>query len=362
MVFADAGIATGVVVFDTTTAHAHHEVAVRRLASGAHSTDEVIEGVRTDSAPFEVFRRDAELDERPWRFPNPYAHELYARFDRLGEPLSTMCVLGQGMQTGANNVFGKLTAAEADTLDLAAALLKPRARNSDIDRFYISDSEELVLYLEDVAGYDRLPKKVRAYLEQPDNEKKLKDRAAYKRGNCEWWRYTWPLHKDLHGQPRLVCPYRTGHLRFAIDEDFSWMTLTDTTVAFVRDGVGEDIRYLLGLLNTKLLTFRFRGLAKLTGHNMWEAFDNSIGELPIHRIDFDDPADRGVHDAIVRLVGGIESATVAAREGLSPADRSLGARRAEALLDQVDELALDLYGITDAEERGSVLALGVPLV
>jgi hypothetical protein len=51
----------------------------------------------------------------------------------------------------------------------------------------------------------------------------------------------------------------------------------------------------------------------------------------------------------------------ASRDGLSPADRSLGACRAEALLDRLDELALDLYGITSPEERASVLALGAPL-
>jgi hypothetical protein len=40
---------------------------------------------------------------------------------------------------------------------------------------------------------------------------------------------------------------------------------------------------------------------------------------------------------------------------------SIGARRAEAAFDQLDELVLDLYDITDAEERASVLALGSPL-
>ena len=361
MVFADAGIATSVVVFDTTQPHGVHKADIRRLASGAHTTAEVIEGIRTDAAPFEVFARDAKLDARPWRFPNPYAHALYQRIDAAGDELSQLCVLGQGMQTGANGVFGKLAARDVAELGLPSRLLKPRARNSDIDRFYISDSDEQVLYLEDVTRYQSLPEKVRAYLELPANKKKLKGRAAHQRGDCDWWRYTWPLHKDLHTSPRLVCPYRTGHLRFAIDEDFSWLTLTDTTVAFMRNGTKEDIRYVLGLLNARLLTFRFRGLAKLTGHSMWEAFDNSIAELPMRRIDFDNPEDRERHDAIVRLVKDIEKATRAAHEGISAADRSLGARRAEARTEQLDSLVLDLYGIADAEQRASVSALGAAL-
>jgi hypothetical protein len=361
MVFADAGIATSIVVFDTTQPHSEGSVDVRRLRSGAYSTAEVIEGGRTNGSPFEAFTRVAKLDGHPWHFPNPYAHALYERFDTVGEELSTVCVLGQGMQTGANGVFGRLRAADVADFGLPVEFLKPRARNSDIDCFYIAGSDEQVLYLENVSRYADLPQAIRQYLELPTNQEKLKSRAAYERGDCDWWHYTWPLHKDLHTQPRLVCLYRTGHLRFGIDEDFSRLTLTDTTVAFMRDGVNEDIRYILGLLNTRLLTFRFRGLAKLTGQNMWEAFDNSIGELPVRRIDFDDPADRNRHDTIVRLVKDIEKATTAANEGMSASDRSLGARRAEALVEQLDELAMDLYGVTDAEERANVLALGAPL-
>lgn len=359
-VFADAGIATSIVVFDTTEPHGDAEIEVRRLPSGRHTTMEVIEGVRRDSAPFEAFDRRIQLDHRPWRLPNPYAHALYERIDAGGEPLSTLCVLGQGMQTGANGVFAGLSANDVSKLELPHDLLKQRARNSDIDRFGIRDSDEWGLYLEDVKTFSALPEPVRNYLSSTANTKKLRARAAFKRGNCEWWRYTWPLHKDLHTRPRLVCPYRTGHLRFALDEDFSWLTLTDTTIAFIKDDVQEDIRYLLGLLNSRLLTFRFRGLAKLTGRDMWEAFDNSIGELPIRRIDFERAADRERHNDIVRLVQQLESAVAGEQTAESTTEESMAMRRLEALLSQLDDLAFDLYGIADPEERTNILALGAP--
>lgn len=360
MVFADAGIATTIVVFDTSQAHGDSEVEVRRLPSGRYATSQVIDGVRNDTTPFEAFNPKVALGDQPWRFHNPYIDGLFRRIDSRGVPLIRLCELGQGMQTGANGVFGKLTAADVVDHDLPPELLKPRARNSDIDRFYIADSEEFLLYLEDASNFRALPQPVRDYLRIPINERKLRDRAAFKRGDCEWWRYTWPLHKDLYHQPRLVCPYRTGHLRFALDETFVWLTLTDTTVAFKRAGVQEDMRYLLGLLNTRLMTFRFRGLAKLTGEDMWEAFDNSIRDLPIHRINFEDATERGTHDTVVRLVKDIEQATAAARDALSASDRSVAARRARALSDQLDDIALDLYGITDGDERENVLALGAP--
>lgn len=358
MVFADAGIATSIVVLETGQPHGDNEVEVRRLSTGVVSTAEVIEGTRADSVPFESFARKATLDKRPWRFPNPMVDELYQRIDAAGEWLSSVCELGQGMQTGANNVFGRITESDIAQHDLPAEVLKPRARNSDIQSFYVRDSRESLLYLEDFKRYRDVPEAVRRYLEAEPNQSKLKARAAYKRGNCDWWKYTWPLHKDLHIGPRLISPYRTSHNRFAVDEEFNWATLTDTTVAFPRPDVDEDIRYLLGLLNTKLLTFRFRGLGKLTGHQLWEAFDNSLAELPIRRINFESPGDVEPHDRVVALSKQLEEAAVASEAGMSAADRSLAARRGEAAQDELDDIALDLYGIKEPEARRSILALG----
>lgn len=360
MVFADASIATTIAAFDTSESHESATVDVCRLRTGRLSTGEVIEGVRTRSAPFEVFERSAELGESAWHFPNPHEHDLYKRIDAVGDHLETLCHLGQGMQTGANGVFG-VTTTEIAEHGLPTDLLKRRARNSEIASFYLAPGDDSLLYLEDIARYEDLPKPVRMYLELPANRKKLEGRAAYKRGNCDWWRYTWPLSKEYYGHSRLVCPYRAGHLRFVLDNGFNWLSLTDTTVAFPNGSLPEDPRYLLALLNSRLLTFRFRGMAKLTGENMWEAFDNSIGELPIRRIDFEDAEDRSRHEAIVHLSSELEASSLQANEGLSRADRSLGARRTEGLIDQLDEFVLDLYDITDPEERSSVLALGAPL-
>ncbi len=360
-VFPDAGIATAIAVFDTSTRHEDAVTAVQRLGTGATSPREVIDGMRRETDPFEVFERKGTLDGRPWRFPNPYVAELFDKIDSRGEHLTRLCILGQGMQTGANGVFGKLDAERVKRFELPMSLLKPRARNSDIHRFHVSGGDEFVLYLEEVSSFEKLPAAVRKYLELPQNKEKLEARAAYKRGDCEWWRFTWPLHQDHYRGPRLISPYRTGHNRFALDEVFSWLTLTDTTVAFRRPHVREDDRYLLGVLNSRLMTFRFRGLGKLTGPNMWEAFDNSIAELPIRRIDFTTEVDRMLHDRVVELVRGIEHSLSVRDAATFTSERSLARRRVEALLEELDAVVLDLYGIEENEERATVLSLGAPL-
>ena len=47
------------------------------------------------------------------------------------------------------------------------------------------------------------------------------------------------------------------------------------------------MRYILALLNSKLLNFRYKGLGKQTGNGSFEYFPNGIGKFPIPDIDKD---------------------------------------------------------------------------
>lgn len=360
-VFADADIATAIVALNVEEPHGDTAVHVRKLDTAAHGTPEVIHGLRNESPPFGIFDHAVELDSEPWHFPTAREAQLFALLDEAGARLESLCELGQGMQTGANRVFASFSDDEVGQWGFPEQLVKRRARNSDIQAFYIRPEGPWALYLEDVERYDDLPDSVRNYLESPGVREALERRAAFRRGNCEWWRWTWPLHKDLHDEPRIVNPYRTGNNRFAIDWDFRFFTSTDTTVAFLRDDIEEDIRYIVGLLNSRVLTCRFRGMGKLTSPNMWEAFDNSIARLPVRRIDFSSTPERSLHEQLVDLVTRLEGAIGSEQDAVSANDRSIAARRAEGLRDELDSLVLDLYGISDPSDRRDILAFGAPL-
>ncbi len=203
-VFADAGIATAIVVFDATQAHEESVVRIRKLETARVTTTEVVGGLERSAEPFEVFSRSVRLGGTPWRFPSPAEKRLYDKIDAAGQPLTQLCVLGQGMQTGANTVFSGFTQERIEELGFPPELIKRRARNSDINAFHVSEDAPFALYLENVARYADLPDSVKSWLERPENERKLRGRAAFRRGDCEWWRYTWPLNRRLYGGARLI--------------------------------------------------------------------------------------------------------------------------------------------------------------
>ena len=288
----------------------------------------------------------SSLNAGVWNFAPPAIAELNAKIDAAGETLGKILHIGQGMQTGCNEVFGERTLDEIRGWKVPQPLYRFRAANSDIQRFEVRDREEVLLYLEEVASFDKLPAGVRQHLESCAAS--LKARAAYKRGNCDWWRFTWPLHREYYSRARLVCPFLATENRFALVEDGRFIGLTDSTVLF-ENRQPESLKYLLGLLNSKLLTFRFRSIGKLKGGGIYEYFWNSISKLPIRRIDFKKPADKARHDKLVMLVEKMLALTPKLRAAKTDAEKATLQNAVSKTDHDIDALVYELYALTPDE-------------
>ena len=167
------------------------------------------------------------------------------------------------------------------------------------------------------------------------NEGELKKRAACQRENCRWWQYTWPLHKEYYGKTnRIMCPYRSSANRFAFDVDDEFLTLNDTTVIFLeRSPLPVSAYAIEAMLNSKLLTFRYRGIGKLTGQNSWEYFDYGLARLPIKL-----PASNREKSICSRL------------EKLAMAAHDIRRERAQ-LIAEIDVLICEYYNVTEEDRK-----------
>ncbi len=282
----------------------------------------------------------------PWLFASSEVNALLQKIDREGEAIGSILLIGQGMQTGRNNVFGKLSKSQLDEWDVEPNQRFVRARNSDIQRYHIHDSGEMLLYLENVENFDLLPNGVQQYIKA--HEAELKARAAYKRGDCDWWRYTWPLHKEHLLRRKLYCPYLATYNRFAMDTEQKYLGLTDTTVLFESEQP-ENLRYFLSLLNSRLLTFRFRYIGKLKSGGILEYFWNSVSKLPIRRINFSNHEEVAKHDTLVSLVDDMLELQKRYHETRMDRDKELYERQINIVDAQIDRLVYDLYGLTEEE-------------
>jgi len=284
--------------------------------------------------------------EKPWFFAQEDVTSILDKIDHSGMPLEKFFIIGQGMQTGRNNVFGKINKEHIEELCADESQYFVRARNSDIERYKIEDSGEYLLYLEDVSTFDDLPDGIRLHLKE--HEQALKNRAAYKRGDCDWWRFTWPLHKEHIDKVKIYCPYLSKYNRFALDTEKKFLGLTDTTVLFY-DNQPESIHYFLGLLNSRLLSFRFKYIGKLKSGGILEYFWNSISKIPIRPIDPSSPSDISLHDRMVSLVTSMLDLHRRLVEVGTPHEKEAVQRRIDATDNEIDRLVYELYGLTEDE-------------
>jgi TaqI-like C-terminal specificity domain/Eco57I restriction-modification methylase len=202
-------------------------------------------------------------------------------FSTIAQPLMGLAHIGQGMQTGANEVF-----VFKENLSPFTKYLRRRVRGEDVERFELSEPVEWVLWTEESDSDRDLPAPIRDYL--ITRAAVLKGRAAFKRKNCKWFQFTWPLHKEFYKYPKIWTPFRSPYNQFALDLDSTTVGLTDTTAIFVTSRTYSP-KFLLGLLNSRLMEKIAKSQSKATGGGYHEYFPGNIEQLPIRRIDFNTP-------------------------------------------------------------------------
>jgi type I restriction-modification system DNA methylase subunit len=345
-VFEGVGITTCLLLLEKEPFAAKSTLDVYKLVHNKLPSQPLYD-LLADIKVFEHYRVSrAALSNDVWTFASPEQSALNSKIDAGGEPLGKILHIGQGMQTGCNEVFGLHTLSEMREWRVHERLYRHRASNSDIQRYDIRDRGEILIYVEEGDAFEKLPERLKRHFENCSDS--LKARAAYKRGNCDWWRYTWPLHQEYYSRRRIISPFLATENRFALVEDGRFIGLTDTIVLF-ENKQPESLKYLLGILNSKLLTVRFRTIGKLKGGGIYEYFWNSVSKLPIRRIDFASTADRTRHDRLVGLVDKMLDLVPKLRTARSESERATLQNAVTATDQQINALVYELYGLTPEE-------------
>ena len=107
--------------------------------------------------------------------------------------------------------------------------------------------------------------------------------------------------------------------------------------------------YILGLLNSSLLFWHLRQISNVFRGGWITCTKQYFGELPIHKIDFSNPADKSCHDRLVELVAQMLAAKTKLPTAKTERDREFYENKCATLDQQIDALVYQLYGLTEAE-------------
>ena len=322
-----ANITTGIFLFQDK----HSDIQAVVLKKKEYTVNEIEGYVNNKENYFKVnFEKDnvfALVDSR--------IAELNKNIDGSHPTLKNICLVGSGMQTAANDIFVFSTYPK----QFPKKFIKKRIVSENIERYFLKDNPDYILYFEDIENFNDLPVSIQNYLNE--NKKELKNRADKKRrATAPWWNYTCSLHKEYYHLPKIWCSYRSKGNAFILDETNDYIGLTNTTVIFGTN-LKYPLKYLLALLNSKLLTFRYKSIGKQTGSGVFEYFANGIEKLPITE------ADKKTQDEIILLADKILELRKKEATEQNPQLKTIIAREIHGKEKAIDKAVYELYGITD---------------
>jgi len=239
------------------------------------------------------------LSAGPWNFiseeDRAWMNKADAGSDQLGDAAEEIFV---GLQTSADDVFvfaatpGKRGVCDvfSDALDknvkIEAALLKPVVRSGEIGRYW-ARATHVVLFPYKFIGRDahlltegelgtQFPL-AWDYLQK--NKTKLSEREHGKFADSGWWQL-YPKNLHLWETPKLLVPYMTRRLSAYFDDAKNYF-VNVTTGGFGVRSSKVDLRYLSGLLNSRLLDRYVRLISTNFRGGYFAANKQFIEQLPI---------------------------------------------------------------------------------
>ena len=112
---------------------------------------------------------------------------------------------------------------------------------------------------------------------------RLKNRTEVKMGNYRWFDLHRSRDSKLFDSEKLICRYKASQNTFALDTN-KYYSSADTTIVVLKKEYNEqyDIKFLLALVNSKLLDFFFKSYGKLMDYR-YEYYPGPVGQLRIKK-------------------------------------------------------------------------------
>jgi len=224
--------------------------------------------------------------------------EILDRIEGAETTLGDLCKIGVGQNTGLDKVFtvDRKTIREHNLED---ELLKPIIKNSHIKKYVIDDSGLFMIYTSNDTEIKKYPN-IHNYLNQ--HKEDLKKRHRVRKGVRKWYAISVPQNEDIFdAKEKIVVPYRAKENTFAYDNCRFFNDGGDVRGIILKASCKLDIKYVLGLLNSKLLNYWYKEAGKRKG-GMFEYFTTPLSRIPIVDINFSNASEKSIHDELVTLV------------------------------------------------------------
>ena len=298
--------------------------------------------------------------------------KLESSSDRLGKLSQNVF---QGLITSADNVYhltkrgnssDELVSVYSKAIDkeflIERAVIRALLSGKHVRRYHIAPSDQMLLFpytvsdgiaeLISVSEFESRYPRVWAYLQE--NREVLENREHGKMRNEKWYAFGRTQNLRLHDFRKFAIPRLVHHLHAFYDrEGLYYLDNVDVGGLILKDEIAETCEYVLGLINSSVLNWYFRGRSAPFRGGFRSANRQFLEPLPIRRVDFSDRTEKEMHGAIV---GKVER-MLELQERMGPvrnipsSERDDLQKQIEQVDNEIDDLVYDLYGLTRAERK-----------
>ncbi|MBN2381143.1 Eco57I restriction-modification methylase domain-containing protein [candidate division WOR-3 bacterium] len=264
-----------------------------------------------------------EITGSEWNFVAGNGRKLYAKLKRMPQKLGDVAHLFVGLQTSADDVFIMNLVDETTTtfrlyskaLDeewlFKKGLIFPLVSGTDVSRYdplpkrqYIIFPYKVIEKTVELIGFDTLSKNyptLAAYLLK--NKSRLENRENGKFRDKDWYRFGRSQNIGIQDKVKLCVPRLVESLLAAFDPDGKhFLDNVDVGGVTLKDEYSkQDLPYILGLLNSRLLRWFFPFVSAPFRGGWLSANRQFLSQLPIRTIDFSKPEDKKMHDDMVNM-------------------------------------------------------------
>jgi len=322
---------------------------------------------RGETAEVEILADKATASE--WNFVVGSGMALFERLSEMPVKLGDVVErIAQGIRTSANEVYvlelvsegENLLQAHSKQLDrvvpLEIAVVSPFLKGREIKPYQILPSSQVVIIPYQVKNgrTELIPENelgrrfpnAHAYLHE--NKAYLEGRERGRMKGPKWYGYVYPKNIEVMTSSKILVPDIADHASFALDESGRY-TFTSGYGITLKESISEMPKYILGLLNSKVLDFYLKQVSTTLRGGFFRYFTQFIEQLPIRTINFDDPTDVARHDQVVSLVDQIVDLNKKLSEANPPQFKNMLRRQIDVRDKQINLLVCQLYKLTDEE-------------
>ncbi len=152
---------------------------------------------------------------------------------------------------------------------------------------------------------------------------------------------------DFSASEKILMRQTGDSLVATLDVD-CYLCLNNLHVIIIRNN-SYSIRYLLGLLNSKLLNWYYHTLNPEIGEALAEIKKTNVENLPVRAITFNNKIERKMHNDMVQLVEQMLSLHKQLPDAKTGHEQTVLQRQIDATDKQIDKLVYELYDLTPEE-------------